>query len=122
MQRGAGCQRIAGDVFPPNACTIKATQAKPPAIGTAHQPVRQREFLGVGGLHYKADAAIGVQQQAARGGGDAIQPIPGQRGHGDLGGGGTRMGGAEDFWLIFILLGVTMSQKSSVTQITSLVP
>jgi hypothetical protein len=31
------------------------------------------------------------------------------------------MGGAEDFWLIFTLLGVTMSQKSSITQIASLV-
>jgi site-specific DNA recombinase len=29
--------------------------------------MRQREFLGVGGLHNKADASIGVQQQAARG-------------------------------------------------------
>jgi hypothetical protein len=26
----------------------------------------------------------------------------------------TRVGGTEDFWLIFTLLGVTMSQKSSV--------
>jgi hypothetical protein len=31
-------------------------------------------------------------------------------------------GGAEDFWLIFTLLGVTMSQNSSVSQITKLVP
>ena len=35
---------------------------------------------------------------------------------------GTRVGGTEDFWLIFTLLGVTMSQKSSVTQIANLVP
>ena len=35
---------------------------------------------------------------------------------------GTRVGGAEDFWLIFTLLGVTISQKSSVIQIASLVP
>jgi hypothetical protein len=35
---------------------------------------------------------------------------------------GTRVGGAEDFWLIFTLLGVTMSRKSSVTQIANLVP
>ena len=34
----------------------------------------------------------------------------------------TRVGGTEDFWLIFTLLGVTMSQKSSVIQIASLVP
>ena len=34
---------------------------------------------------------------------------------------GTRVGGAEDFWLIFTLRGVTMSQKSSVIQIASLV-
>ena len=33
-----------------------------------------------------------------------------------------RMGGADDFRLIFTLLGVTMSQKSSVTQIANLVP
>jgi hypothetical protein len=32
------------------------------------------------------------------------------------------VGGAEDFWLIFTLLGVTMSQKSSVIQIANLVP
>jgi hypothetical protein len=31
-------------------------------------------------------------------------------------------GGAEDFWLSFTLLGVTMSQKSSVTQIANVVP
>jgi hypothetical protein len=30
--------------------------------------------------------------------------------------------GTEDFWLIFTLLGVTMSQKSSVIQIANLVP
>ena len=30
--------------------------------------------------------------------------------------------GAEDFWVIFTLLGVTMSQKSSVTRTASLVP
>jgi hypothetical protein len=35
---------------------------------------------------------------------------------------GTRVGGTEDFWLIFTLLGVTKSQKSSVTQIATLVP
>ena len=35
---------------------------------------------------------------------------------------GARTGGAEDFWLIFTLLRVTMSQKPSVTQIASLVP
>ena len=29
--------------------------------------------------------------------------------------------GTKDFWLIFTLLGVTMSQKSSVTQIDNLV-
>ena len=34
---------------------------------------------------------------------------------------GTRTGGAKDFWLIFTLLGVTMSQKSSVIQIANLV-
>jgi hypothetical protein len=34
---------------------------------------------------------------------------------------GTRVGGAEDFWLIFTLLRVTMHQNSSVTQIASLV-
>ena len=34
---------------------------------------------------------------------------------------GTRVGGAEDFWLIFTLLGVTMSQKSSAIQIASFV-
>ena len=34
---------------------------------------------------------------------------------------GTRVGGAEDFWLIFTLLGVTMIHKSSATQIASLV-
>ncbi|MFY7927187.1 MAG: hypothetical protein ACOVN5_15365 [Aquidulcibacter sp.] len=33
-----------------------------------------------------------------------------------------RMGGADDFRLIFTLLGVTMSQKSSVNQIANLVP
>jgi hypothetical protein len=33
----------------------------------------------------------------------------------------TRVGGTEDFWLIFILIGVTMNQKSSVTQIANLV-
>ena len=33
---------------------------------------------------------------------------------------GTRAGGVEDFWLIFTLLGVTMSQNSSVSQIASL--
>jgi hypothetical protein len=32
------------------------------------------------------------------------------------------VGGTEDFWLIFTLLGVTKSQKSSVTQIATLVP
>jgi len=32
------------------------------------------------------------------------------------------VGGAEEFWLIFTLLGVTMSQKSSVIQIANLVP
>ena len=32
-----------------------------------------------------------------------------------------RVGRAEDFWLIFTLRGVTMSQKSSVIQIASLV-
>ena len=31
------------------------------AISTTHQPMRQREFLGVGGLHNKANTAIGVQ-------------------------------------------------------------
>jgi hypothetical protein len=31
-------------------------------------------------------------------------------------------GEAEEFWLIFTLLAVTMSQKSSVPQIASLVP
>jgi hypothetical protein len=31
------------------------------------------------------------------------------------------VGRAEDFWLIFTLRGVTMSQKSSVIQIASLV-
>jgi hypothetical protein len=31
------------------------------------------------------------------------------------------MGGVEDFWLIVTLLGVTMSQKSSIIQIASLV-
>jgi hypothetical protein len=35
---------------------------------------------------------------------------------------GARVGGVEDFWLIFTLLGVTMSQKSSVTQIAGLFP
>jgi hypothetical protein len=35
---------------------------------------------------------------------------------------GTRVGGAEDFWLIFTLLEVTMSQKSSFIQIANLVP
>jgi hypothetical protein len=35
---------------------------------------------------------------------------------------GTRVVGTEDFWLPFTLLGVTMSQKSSVTQIANLVP
>ena len=34
----------------------------------------------------------------------------------------TRVGRPADFWLIFTLLGVTMSQKSSVTQIANLVP
>jgi len=82
LQCGAGCQRIAGDVFAYNDCTIKAAQTKPPAIGTAHQPMRQREFLGMGGLHDKADAAIGVQQQATRDGRDAIQLISGKCGRG----------------------------------------
>jgi hypothetical protein len=35
---------------------------------------------------------------------------------------GTRAGGAEEFWLIFSLRAVTLSQKFSVTQITNLVP
>ncbi len=35
---------------------------------------------------------------------------------------GTRADGVEDFWLIFSLAGVTMSQKSSVTQFANLVP
>ena len=35
---------------------------------------------------------------------------------------GTRVGGTEDFWLILTLLGVTMSQKSSVIQFANLVP
>ena len=34
----------------------------------------------------------------------------------------TRTGGADDFWLIFTLLGVTMSQKSCDTQIANLLP
>jgi hypothetical protein len=36
--------------------------------------------------------------------------------------GQVRKDRAKDFWLIFTLLGVRMSQKSSVTQITNLVP
>jgi hypothetical protein len=59
------------------------------AIGTAHQPMRQREFLSMGGLHNKADASIGVQQQAPRGWRDATQPITGKRGHGGLSRGGS---------------------------------
>jgi hypothetical protein len=35
---------------------------------------------------------------------------------------GTLAGGAEDFWFIFTLLGITMTQKSSVPQIVNLVP
>jgi hypothetical protein len=34
---------------------------------------------------------------------------------------GTKTGSPKDFWLIFTLLWVTVSQKSSVTQITSFV-
>ncbi|MFN8891780.1 MAG: hypothetical protein ACK5WA_05405 [Alphaproteobacteria bacterium] len=33
----------------------------------------------------------------------------------------SRVGGADDLWLIFTLLGPTLNQKSSVTQIASLV-
>ncbi len=90
LQRGAGCQRIAGDVLPHNAGAIKTAQTKPSAIRTARQPMRQREFLGMRRLHYKANTSIGVQQQAARGRRNAIQPIPGKRRHGGLGGGGGR--------------------------------
>jgi hypothetical protein len=36
--------------------------------------------------------------------------------------GGYALGWAEDFWLIFTLLGVTISRESSVPQITTLVP
>jgi hypothetical protein len=35
---------------------------------------------------------------------------------------GTGAGEMQGFWLLFTLLGVTMSQKSSVTQIATLVP
>ena len=57
--------------------------------------MRQREFLCMGRLHNKADTAIGVQQQAARGGRDTIQPIPGKRCHGGLScGGGCHDAGA----------------------------
>jgi hypothetical protein len=59
------------------------------AIGTAHQPMRKREFLGMGGWHNKANASIGVQQQAPRGWRDATQPITGKRGHGGLSRGGS---------------------------------
>jgi hypothetical protein len=35
---------------------------------------------------------------------------------------GTRAGAVEDFWLTLTLLGVTMSQKLSVTQTAILLP
>ena len=70
-----------------NAAGIKRRirEIPPPRPGHCHvciggcarrQPMRQRKFFGMGGLHHKADAAIGVQQQAPCSRRDAIQPIP----------------------------------------------
>jgi len=79
------------------------------AIGTAHQPMRKREFLGMGGWHNKANASIGVQQQAPRGWRDATQPITGKRGHGGL----SRGGGGDDAGAFDTNLGAALPKRGS---------
>jgi hypothetical protein len=72
-------QHIAGGVLPHRAVAAEAAHEDTAAVGAVHQPVREGELLRLRAAHRQGDASLRVEQQAAAGRGDAVQPVKGQR-------------------------------------------
>ena len=56
----------------------EAANEQPAAVGAVHQPVREGELLRLR-IHHEGEALLRVEQQAAGGGRDAVEPVEGRR-------------------------------------------